>query len=1235
MPTTIQVSEHYDPIPDVYASELVGLLLAKNADERPTAEQALALPVLQPYSSAEPLEFPEPAFGKTAPAAIKVIEEDSSPPPPPPEELVSEGPRPPPSPWQSQVSSTLPGTRPGELGAKPLPPKRVVATGQPPPPPPGPGVSTASSWRPRTQALLNSSVGARGARQNVEISDEVQAGKTVCKWKPQIKRASARDIGELLLIHQSLGEARLEANLIILNATVHACEKGDRWSYALSLLSDARKRALQWDAFSCGSAVNSCEGLWQRAFLLLQLHVDAGFLSQHVPTTSATRACATQAAWRSALQLQESYAASAGQKDLVLGNAAIQAISGSGRAERAEAVEELWEKTARLVYQLLRQSLQVNARTYLPAMRSYSPERWPAALQLLLECMEAQISGNLLLSTSVVSACGSSWQRALLCFRETKQQRLSADVVMYNSALSACAEGGEWECALCLLKEIGDVELERSIVSYNAAINACAAGGQWLLAVHILEIALKSGLQGSLASFTATMDACAYESSKRWESVLRLFLQLSHSFIDLDAGAVGSAINACNHSSLWTAGLNILSNMQKTRLRAQARLCNAALRAWQSVDLWHSGLQLFAEFQAQHVLADAIGVNVMTNALTAGAQWRRSIRAMRHLLNGSLQANEISYSSLVRATEITDSWRTALKYLVETREESLPGSAIQCNAVISACASREAWEWALLCFSQMTSQQILPDIVSYNSAMNACVQAEEWQRALCLLQHVCMVRLQCSLVSYNSAMSACASGSQWQLALCFLALLQQLRQADVFSYSAAMAACDSGKQQRRVVSLLAELRSEGLQESVLPFTSAINVCAKGRDWEPALTMLAHLRCRALQRNVVCHNAALGACRGDHWQKAFHLQQSLCRASLQPNAITCSSTISALETVGQWEWALHLSLRRGVHANRMAVSAAIRSCGGKQWEWALALLEMLLDLEESGMAGMESDVVVYNACLSVFQVAAQWQHALSLLGELQKRCMEATVQTFAAAVGACERGLLAQEAVSLIENVESTAWPLPAKSGQSLIDLVAHAFARHDTTGLGELSPEQFATFLQSLSVGLSLREDDLLDLPPASSAAGAKEAEADVARRMCPSTWKHPLWRCSASAIDLTDPEGSSASELPMPWPPGQGVQLAPDPPGPPGPPGQAHRQLRQGLLAATMQRLRFRAVVTRCGRTRGRKAWQKDTLLLRNVVATSPDLPQKIHTDHVWLKALLVLVQVCHCAMPNSASEP
>eukprot|EP00913_Durusdinium_trenchii_P012779 g11997.t1 len=61
------VSEHYEAIPEMYSEELaklVAMLLAKSADERPSAREALALPVLQPYNS-DPAPRP---FASTAPA---------------------------------------------------------------------------------------------------------------------------------------------------------------------------------------------------------------------------------------------------------------------------------------------------------------------------------------------------------------------------------------------------------------------------------------------------------------------------------------------------------------------------------------------------------------------------------------------------------------------------------------------------------------------------------------------------------------------------------------------------------------------------------------------------------------------------------------------------------------------------------------------------------------------------------------------------------------------------------------------------------------------------------------------------------------------------------------------------------------------------------------------------------------------------------------------------------------
>ncbi|CAE7191003.1 unnamed protein product, partial [Symbiodinium pilosum] len=198
-----------------------------------------------------------------------------------------------------------------------------------------------------------------------------------------------------------------------------------------------------------------------------------------------------------------------------------------------------------------------------------------------------------------------------------------------------------------------------------------------------------------------------------------------------------------------------------------------------------------------------------------------------------------------------------------------------------------------------------------------------------------------------------------------------------------------------------------------------------------------------------------------------------------------------------------------------------------------------------------------------------------------------------------------------------------------------AFARHDTTGLGELSPEQFATFLQSLSVGLSLREatETSVCWKPFMAThhwvdAPVIDLEDDdllsVGKSPVANSWKVPLQAFHCPAIDLTQQE--ALLEPPKAAHPSQKARRrflvrirqatkALQSPQAAQAPGQVHQRLREGLLGATMQRLQFRAVVARRGKTRGRKVWQKETLLLRNVAATAGDLPDRIYTDHVWLK--------------------
>merc|ERR1712100_823924 len=63
--------------------------------------------------------------------------------------------------------------------------------------------------------------------------------------------------------------------------------------------------------------------------------------------------------------------------------------------------------------------------------------------------------------------------------------------------------------------------------------------------------------------------------------------------------------------------------------------------------------------------------------------------------------------------------------------------------------------------------------------------------------------------------------------------------------------------------------------------------------------------------------------------------------------------------------------------------------------------------------------------------------------------------------------------------------------------------------------------------------------------------------------------------------------------------------------PRNVHRHVRLGLVSSLHQRMRFHGTVRRMGKTRGRRAWMRRTVLLTDIVACED---QSIRTDHVWL---------------------
>merc|ERR1711966_189895 len=109
-------------------------------------------------------------------------------------------------------------------------------------------------------------------------------------------------------------------------------------------------------------------------------------------------------------------------------------------------------------------------------------------------------------------------------------------------------------------------------------------------------------------------------------------------------------------------------------------------------------------------------------------------------------------------------------------------------------------------------------------------------------------------------------------------------------------------------------------------------------------------------------------------------------------------ISACEKGGQWEKAtslLKLMHAAGLQPDVITYNATISACEkGRQWEKALSLLEQMRG------DGVTPDVISYSATISACEKGGQWEKALSLLGEMRDEGIKPNVITYNAAIAAC-------------------------------------------------------------------------------------------------------------------------------------------------------------------------------------------------------------------------------------------
>lgn len=229
------------------------------------------------------------------------------------------------------------------------------------------------------------------------------------------------------------------------------------------MLQVVKDKKLPIDSYCYTAAIEACAKgkMCDKALELLAEMEENGIEPSGVTYSVAITACGNGGQWQKALDLLDVMRKKNLSINLITYNSAITAVAKaakhSTRAGRGDS--QLWPKVKHLLDQISLDGLHPDGFSFSSAISCCGAEaRWQEALTLLEQMEEGgpRTRPNKISYSAAISSCGKAGQVdiAVNLFRRMRDQGISADLVAYNSLLSALRASKRSDVAFELWSEM-------------------------------------------------------------------------------------------------------------------------------------------------------------------------------------------------------------------------------------------------------------------------------------------------------------------------------------------------------------------------------------------------------------------------------------------------------------------------------------------------------------------------------------------------------------------------------------------------------------------------------------------------------------------------------------------------------------------------------------------------------------------------------------------------------------
>ncbi|CAK9063345.1 unnamed protein product [Durusdinium trenchii] len=340
-----------------------------------------------------------------------------------------------------------------------------------------------------------------------------------------------------------------------------------------------------------------------------------------------------------------------------------------------------------------------------------------------------------------ITACAKTarWAEAL----QLLWDREDVDVISFNATLSACERASQWHFALHLLTlfDAKNDELEAiaeqaakerafpkaDIISYNTSMSACEKGHQWSLALRLYEELQEKALRPDHITYSVALNAC-----QQWTEALELLKRLEEVATSTTDGqtkrSFGAALGVMEKAAQWRSAVALLQRMSELTIGATSQSVALTVSAAERADSWWEALQLFEHFDP-NLRLNGHSFTVALRAAEKGRQWSKAVWLLQRMQVARVEPSQHSLSTVLQICWKAKRWREVLKICEDTNY--LPTQISDIQALLSSCEQSGRWEFALGLLSIPQLRSIMTQHQMLHLAVSAL--AGHWEMALSLL----------------------------------------------------------------------------------------------------------------------------------------------------------------------------------------------------------------------------------------------------------------------------------------------------------------------------------------------------------------------------------------------------------------------------------------------------------------------------------------------------------------------